>query len=107
MSKRPNLSALADAAGSVRAVREPQPEIQPAAQEAPRPSAGGKPPSRLSTVAVTGYYPQQVRVQLKILAAEQGRSMESMIAEALNDLFAKYGKPEIAPAGERARTLTA
>lgn len=106
MSKRPNLSALADAAGSVRAAPR-QPEVPPpAVQAAPRP-LGSKPPSRVSTVAVTGYYPQQVRVQLKILAAEQGRSMENMIAEALNDLFAKYGKPEIAPASEKGRALSA
>jgi hypothetical protein len=31
----------------------------------------------------------------KMMAAEQRRSIESMIGEALNDLFAKYGKPEI------------
>jgi hypothetical protein len=31
------------------------------------------------------------------LAVEQGRTNEDMIAEALNDLFAKYGKAEIAP----------
>jgi hypothetical protein len=107
MSKRPNLSALAEAAGSVRTARETPIAAIPVPQASPRPAAGAKPPSRLSTVAVTGYYPQPVRAQLKILAAEQGRSMESMIAEALNDLFAKYGKPEIAPAADRGRPLTA
>jgi hypothetical protein len=106
MSKRPNLSALAEAAGSVRAPRQPEVPPPPADQAEPRPGTR-KPPSRIGDVQVAGYYPQQVRVQLKILAAEQGRSMESMIAEALNDLFAKYGKPEIAPAAERGRALTA
>ena len=101
MSKRPNLSALADAAGSVRAVRQPE-AAPPVAVDAPR-QAGGKPPSRVAAVQVAGYYPKEVRVQLKILAAEQGRSMENMIAEALNDLFAKYGKPEIAPGAQRER----
>lgn len=107
MSKRPNLSALAEAAGSVRAPRQTEAAPSPiAAPSVPR-VAGAKPPSRVSTVAVTGYYPPQVRVQLKILAAEQGRSMESMIAEGLNDLFAKYGKPEIAPMPDKALTLSA
>jgi hypothetical protein len=108
MSKRPNLSALADAAGSVRAVRQSeQPPSAPIAVQAVPRSAATKPPSRQSTVAVTGYYPPQVRMQLKILAAEQDRSMESMVAEALNDLFAKYGKPEIAPVQDKPATLTA
>lgn len=106
MSKRPNLSALAEAAGSVRAARQPEATPQSADAVEPRPSTR-KAPSRIGDVQVAGYYPQQVRVQLKILAAEQGRSMESMIAEALNDLFAKYGKPEIAPASEKGRALTA
>jgi hypothetical protein len=33
----------------------------------------------------------------QILAAEEGRNIEDMVAEALNLLFAKYRKPEIAP----------
>ncbi len=97
MSKRPNLSALADAAGSVRAR-----PIEPAAAiQEPRPARPTAAPSRVGLKPVTGFFPQEVRMQLKILAAEQTRSMEDMLAEALNDLFAKYGKPEIAPAADR------
>ena len=52
---------------------------------------------RDSTSAITGHYPPEVRHQLKVLAAEQGRTMEDMIAESLNMLFALYKKPEIVP----------
>ena len=38
-----------------------------------------------------------VRDRLKILAIEEGKTLQSLIGEAFNDLFAKYGKPEIAP----------
>jgi hypothetical protein len=38
-----------------------------------------------------------VRDQLKILAIEQKQTLHGLMAEAYNDLFAKYGKPEIAP----------
>jgi hypothetical protein len=31
------------------------------------------------------------------MAAEEGRSMEDMVAEALNLLFARHRKPELAP----------
>jgi hypothetical protein len=54
-------------------------------------------PSRLDTVPITAHFPRQVRDQLKILAIEQGSTLHNLVAEAYNDLFAKYGKPEIAP----------
>jgi hypothetical protein len=34
--------------------------------------------------------------ELKMLAVEQERTMQELLAESLNDLFDKYGKPEIA-----------
>jgi hypothetical protein len=34
--------------------------------------------------------------QLKILAAEEGTTLQALMAEALNLLFTKYGKPPIA-----------
>jgi len=90
--KRPNLAALAKAAGSTRPelIRtEPAPE--PVLEEV-RPV---QPPSRVGQKPITGYFPEEVRIQLKMLAAGERRSMESMIGEAFNDLFAKYGKAEI------------
>lgn len=91
-SKRPNLAALVEAAGSVR--------IEPGRKAMPMAEAGegtGKPhaPSRIGQKPITAFFPEEVRVQLKMMAAEQRQSMESLIGEALNDLFAKYGKPEI------------
>lgn len=61
---------------------------------------------RVGTKAVTGHFPPEVRYQLKILAAEQGRTMESLLAEGLNMLFSAYNKPEIAPAGPADRSAT-
>ena len=46
---------------------------------------------------ITVHFPEKVRDQLKILAVEQRTTMQNMLAEALNDLFAKYRKPKIAP----------
>jgi hypothetical protein len=61
--------------------------------------AGAKPlqPSRRETKAITVHFPEEVRRQLKALAGEQGRHVDDMVAEALNLLFAKYRKAEIAP----------
>jgi hypothetical protein len=90
--QQPNLAALlADTAGSTR--RKPVPESEEqdliSTQQAKLPHKGAKP--------ITVHFPQSVRDQLRLIAAEQGRPMQSVIAEAYNDLFAKYGKPEIAP----------
>ncbi|MBV8521302.1 MAG: ribbon-helix-helix protein, CopG family [Acetobacteraceae bacterium] len=66
---------------------------------APLPEAQTTPavPVRRGTKAITVHFPEDVRRQLKAMAAEQGRSMEDMVAEALNLLFARYRKPELAP----------
>jgi|SRR6516225_118841 hypothetical protein len=54
-------------------------------------------PSRRGTKAITVHFPEQVRRQLKAMAGENGRDVADMVAEALNLLFAKYRKPELAP----------
>lgn len=92
--QQPNLATLlADSAGSSRkkAVPEQKSEQQEQKpdQQAARQHAG--------LAAITVHFPRQVRAQLKGIAAEKDRSMQSIIAEAYNDLFAKYGRPEIAP----------
>ena len=99
MPKRPNLAtttdaaAIADAAGSTR--RRPEEKLK----TVPRPDEqeGYKQPSRVDTVPVGGHFPETVRDQLKLLAIERRTTSQDLLAEALNDLFAKYGKPEIAP----------
>ena len=53
--------------------------------------------SRVGTVAITVHHPEIVRRTLKALAGEEGRHVDDMVAEALNLLFAKFRKPEVAP----------
>jgi len=52
--------------------------------------------SRVGMKLITMHQPEDVHRQLKMLAAEQGRKLEDLQAEAFNLLFAKYRKPEIA-----------
>lgn len=70
----------------------PQPEPAPASAD-----RAGRTPSRAGAVQIAAFYPAEVRTQLKILAAEQGRDQQDLLAEAMNLIFAKYGKAEIAP----------
>ena len=59
-------------------------------------------PGRAGKSNVTGYFDPEVKRQLRIMAAEHDCTIQDLVAEALNELFAKHGRPEIAPA--RART---
>lgn len=54
-------------------------------------------PGRQGKANVTGYYPPAVKKQLRVLAAEHETTIQALLGQALNDLFAKYGKPEIVP----------
>ena len=64
-------------------------------------------PGRAGKSNVTGYFPLEVKRQLRLLAAEQDTTIQNLLATALNDLFAKHGKPEIAPRPERRGTRPA
>lgn len=106
---KPDLAAaLADVSGSSRRrpapLRAASPSVRvKAAPEKPSgvPRAADQastiPPSRIGTVPITGHFPPEVRDHLKILAIERRATLHDLMAEAYNDLFAKYGKPEIAP----------
>jgi hypothetical protein len=93
MSTKPNLSELlAETGGSARQ-RKREPDKPSPRKEKVAPEQGRGP-----TAPITLHFPRQVRDQLKILAIEHGKTLHAVGAEAFNDLFAKYGKPEIAPA---------
>ena len=47
-------------------------------------------------MSITGYFAPEVRRQLKRLAVDADTTVQALLAEALNDLFAKRGLPEIA-----------
>ncbi len=88
---RPNLAELAKAGGGTRTAST---VVESHDHEERRIAA--KPSSRQSTVPITVQQPGSVRTQLKMLALEQSDTLENKVAEAFNDLFAKYAKPEIA-----------
>jgi hypothetical protein len=72
-------------------------ETQPApAPVRMRPTDEHYRPGRSTKTNVTGYFSPEVKKQLRVTAAEQGRTIQDLLAEALNSLFASYGKPEIA-----------
>jgi hypothetical protein len=46
--------------------------------------------SRAGKVQVQGYFPEDTRRRLKVLAAQQGRTLEDLLGEAIADLMAKH-----------------
>lgn len=103
MIKKPNLAGLlADTAGSTRkkaSLAAAGNDDVPAAGDSEtkkKPAGQG----RAGTKPITVHYPKEVRDQLKILAVQHSKTLHTIVAEAFNDLFSKYGKPEIAPATE-------
>jgi hypothetical protein len=55
-------------------------------------------PSRRGKVTIAAYFDPAVRKQLAILAVEEDKSQAALMADALNMLFERYGKPPIARA---------
>ena len=94
MAKRPDLRQALKPRAEVPV---PQPVPQQDNASAPAPKSQHFRPSREGKSNVTGYFPPAVKKQLRILAADRDTTIQDLLAEALNDLFAKYGKPEIAP----------
>lgn len=95
MSKRPNLAAVAAAAGSTRRA----PEVATATAIAAPTEVVGRaaPRTRVGTKQVAAHFPEDVAWQLRALAVDRKTTVQNLMAEALNDLFAKYGRPEVAP----------
>lgn len=86
--------AILDQAGRGSADRRaPEAPPEPAVPDA-RPRTAQ--PGRLGKVSVAGYFTPEVRRQLKRLAADGDTTVQALLGEALNDLFAKHGMAEIA-----------
>ena len=85
----PDKSALKAAAGSAAPAK-------PAEKKASRNPVGYVAPARQGKKALSAYFDPSVIDALKIMAIEQQTSVQALASEALNDLFAKHGKPPIA-----------
>ena len=63
------------------------------------PAARGAQGSRRGTKLIGGHFPPEVSTQLRILAAEGGTTVQSLLAEALDDLFVKKGRNRVGRGG--------
>lgn len=95
MAKRPSLTSMVKAAAGA-----PTPageEARPAKTKATtKRSAQPAAKSREGRVVLGSYQTTETVKQTKLLAIENDTTMQALLAEALNLLFQKYGKPTIA-----------
>ncbi len=78
-----------------------QAEPMPAAVAAPAAKAAQSPakrvpPSRVGRVLIGGHFAEQVQTELKVLAAIERTSVQALLAEGINAVFARRHKPQIA-----------
>ena len=46
--------------------------------------------------AITGYFEEEISIQLKQMALDKRCTLQDLLKEAFNDLFLKYNKPPFA-----------
>jgi hypothetical protein len=87
-------------AQGLEALSKPAPATSALQPKAPKAqAAAARTPAREGQTLVGGFFAPEVHRQLKVLAAETGATQQNLLAEALNMVFSKYGKPEIAAPG--------
>lgn len=89
MSRKPSFANLRTAAAV-----PPPPAPAPAAA-APAPRADGRPESRVGRKQIAGFFTPEMSFALHMLARRQDRSLQSLMAEAFNDVLRKHGESPI------------
>jgi len=75
------------------------PVVQAPVPTKPAKKAAAKPAATKDTVLIGAHFPRAVRRSLAQLQADprnDGKKLNDLLAEALNDLFAKYNVPQTA-----------
>lgn len=90
--KRPSLDAQLVKQAEPPAQMTPQPQAEPQTTA----SLSTRAKAREGKKAIAGFFEPQTAKQLKVLAANEERSVQGMLGEALNLLFEKYGLDVIA-----------
>lgn len=92
------LNQARQAAAPAAAVVTPAAPAAPtaAAADAPPRTAKAVPPSRAGRVLIGGHFAPEVQTELKVLAAQERTTVQQLVAEGLNAVFARRHKPQIA-----------
>jgi hypothetical protein len=107
MSRKGTGIDLAQALGRRRAEQQAEArQSEPVAAVAPMPTGQGtRAPSRAGQTNISGWFDMPVKLKLDELRIARQRALgrrvtqQELLSEAYNDLFKKYGLPEMAPGG--------
>ena len=67
-----------------------------APEDTPLRTAKPVPPSRAGRVLIGGHFAPEVQTELKVLAAQERTTVQQLVAEGINAVFARRHKPQIA-----------
>ena len=93
MSRKPSFANLRGATPAPSAPPVPPPVLPGAA----RPDGASRPASREGRKQIAGFFTPEMSLALHMLALRQDRSLQSLMAEAFNDVLRKHGE---SPMGE-------
>ena len=99
MNKRKSLADALTNAAYPTSTPNPEEAAKAATPEpapAPQPNKKTPPPAREGKKAIVGYFDPSVSRQLREIALAEGKTLQGILREALNDFFAKRGKSTIA-----------
>lgn len=95
--KKPSLSAVLHAASGkkpIATIVEVAPVLPKKAKKEDKASI--QPPSRNGKKIISGHFDPAVSRQLKQIALDRDQTVQTLLSEALNDLFVKYNQKPIA-----------
>lgn len=67
-------------------------------QAAPAAPANGqnyRRPSRVGTIQIAGFYPRDIHIALKMIAVQEGKTLQEVVGEAFDLLLINRGKPAL------------
>ena len=93
MSRKPSFANLRTTATS-KAQSAPSPTVS-APSDTTSPPASPRPESRVGRKQIAGFFTPEMSFAMHMLARRQGRSLQSLMAEAFNDVLRKHGESPI------------
>lgn len=94
MSRKPSFANLRSA-GLSGASKKPQAAIVPASPAVAEGQVVARPASREGRKQIAGFFSPEMSLSMHMLARRQGRSLQSLMAEAFNDVLRKHGESPI------------
>jgi hypothetical protein len=100
MSRKPSFANLRTAASASKmpVADLSRTQVAPQSDETerlPKASAAARPESRVGRKQIAGFFTPEMSFAMHMLARRQGRSLQSLMAEAFNDVLRKHGESPI------------